>query len=683
MRLSSPGSRSAQVRFRWSNTCVFSSSKIPWNLRSAVPCGFLSTLRVGAYNGRIETPPNDLKPENAAGVRFGVPSSKEINHVSEESTGLSQSSSTGAFLSTARDGDSRVEKLLCAPWEQVRVAMGPGEQSQTAMISKSTSSTSQISMEESKDIAGARFISALRQGQPQELLSSLVRASKNPELMDSIPSTTILQIMRLLDPINPYKRFMQGLDPKVIDHLDDNCSETFRDLNKLLADHTSLYKYIIPKLLTHREKLGIQKYEILLNAAAVMGNRTLATDTWKEMVKYNHKPDVVLYNYYFEALCWPGALRNYSWRKRFALAGPSGPKYVVSRMFTGMTAEGVMGDAKTFGLLMTACSRDGDLESVKTIMKTVWKVDVDAIMKLHDESDSRRPDDILPGSALHPTSDLLFTMAHIFGSNNRAAVAMRVVDHVSNRFSVPVDERTWIELATWIYILSRARKNGHRLNGEEEVQLPKWTMEDLCKDMLSTNKLSMYVLDKTIRTLYHRKNPDAMLGMMIRGLDHQNKSPGDFIDSLEKKDKAVDLAQHSQSALQCEINRKRLEKSRDEFWIRQWTELLLDLRRDRAKRYRYQPPHVWERQQVTEVVLLFWRFRHPYFGFAYNMETGQVRLKTLRSAATLNRFKLGGPYRGPAISGAYPRRKRRIKRDFYAENGLHPQDQWNQDDDPS
>lgn len=679
MRLLPPGSRSFQFRFRWSNTSTSTSTKIPWNLSSAVPYGFMSTLPVDVHGNRIEIAPNSLNPQNT-GAPFGIPSSKETDDVSEGSTVLSHSCSTNTFLSSARDGDSRVEKLLRAPCEQVRVTGGFGEQTQTAMTSKPTSSTSLISMKESKAVAKVRVISALRLGQSQELLFSLIQASKNPELMDSIPNYAIAQIFRLLDPraiINPYKRFCQGLDERVTGQLKDFSLEAFRDLDKLLADYLALYETVIPLLVRRRKNLGAPTCEILLNVAAVTGNRSLADSVWSDMVRFNHKPDVVFYNHFFETFCWPGGLRKYSWRDRSALVGPTGVKLIVSRKFSRMIADGVMADTKTFSLLMTACSRDGDLESVKAILKRVWHVDVDAITGPDDASNSKSRDDILPGSALYPTSDLLFTIAHIFGSNKRVAVAMRVVDHFSRRFSIPVDERTWAELATWIYILTRAKNKRRRIYHEEFVRLPFWTMEAFIKAMYATSERSMRVLNRNIRTYYYLQCPHAMLEMMILGLDQHTKSPGNFISSLENMDRAVDIAQHSPSALEYEINRKLLENNRDHIWISTWVQLLLKTKPFLVECYSPHrcTPQIWERQQVTEVVHLFWRFRHRKSGLHYTIETGRVKLKETGSATADN----------SVINGAYPyvETQPKIRSDSYAENDLHSQDQRNKDEDPN
>lgn len=582
----------------------------------------MSTLPLDTHSDDL----NSLKPLNTTAPN-GIPSFKTTSDVSEDGAHLWQSTTTETYVQsaknaatethvqTAQDAVPTVKKPHYAPWEQMSLAIRSEEQTRTAITAKTFVSTSPITYEDAIAPTKTRFLNALCQGDPYELLSSLLETAEYPELIGSLPDTTVLQILRLMDPkplIDPYKLLHATLSPKVR-------SIANSELNQLLADYTSVYEHIIQKIFTDRQSLGFQKYEILLSLARTTGNRQLATLTWKNMLLNRHKPDVVCYNYYFEALCWHDAPRPHTRRvPPRSQGGPFGVKSIVQRMFGKMIQDGVMADAKTFGLLMTACSREGDLEGVKKILKKVWYVDVDAIMEASD--DSGRHDDFQPDSALHPTSDLLYTIAHIFGSNDNVTVALRIVNHISRRFSLSIDNRTWNELATWVYCLARKPSSYLRASYDIVEQIPKWSIEALCYTIASSTMPTMQVLHLAIKMFVIRDMIDGTLRMMIVGLVLHRKSRSISLSS-RTGDNPRALVKSSVSALQYTGELTRLEQDRDRYWIHQWVGLVLKGSRWYIGRDRIV---AWQREKLPAFVTLFWRYGGAW---VYRMSTGVVRLE--------------------------------------------------------
>lgn len=563
----------------------------------------MSTLPLDTHSDdRIESSLDSLNPLNTSAPNQ-ISSFKTTGDVSE---------------ATAKDAVSIVKKSQYAPWEQTSSAMRSEEQTRTAIKGINSISTSPITYEDHIAPIKSRLLDALRQGYPHEILSSLLEAVEYPELFGSLSDTAFLQVFRLLNPkhfIDPYKRFHAAVSPKRASRIAGS------EIEQLLAEYTSVYEQLIRKMFTHRKYLGFEKYEILLNLARVTGNRKLATATWRSMLYHGHKPDVVCYNYYFEALCWHDAPCPYD---RCGLprssGGPFGVKSIVQRMFANMIHDGVMADAKTFSLLMTACSREGDLEGVKKILKRVWYVDVDAIME--DGDDFGHSDDFHPGSALNPTSDLLYTIVHIFGSNQNVTVALRVVDHISRRFSLPIDQRTWIEMFQWSYHLSVKPSKRLHLSGEVGERVPFWALEALLHTMVSTTKPSMQVLHLAIKMFFRRHMLDSMLKLMIAGLVLQRKSISIFrssIATLNSTSRALVIP--SRSTLQYAAELARLEMERDGYWIQIWLTLALV-----GKRWYIGPERIfaWQRRMIPKLVNLFWEWRRVW---VYSMNTGTVALK--------------------------------------------------------
>lgn len=578
----------------------------------------MSTLPLDTDGDYVEFGPNSRKLANTTAPN-DTQSSMTTSDVPEDRTILWQPLPTETHVQTVNAGDSAVGVPQHLPWEQMGWASRSGEQTRTTTTIETTSSTSLITTEESMAAANSRVIAALRQGQPHEILSSILQASKDLAFIESLPNTAILQIVRLLDPkvfIEPYKQMYTDLPPSLYLYL----ARRSGGVPKLLADFKSVYECIVHKVIARRQALGFQKHEMLLKMAAVAGDTALATETWNSMLKREFKPDVECYNHYFEAWCWPKTEKLISPRPFLSESNEETlhVKRIVSRMFTSMIARGVMADANTFGLLMTAYSRGGDLGGVKVILKKVWGIDVDAIMDIDDNS--RSVDDLPPDSALHPTPDLLFAIAHVFGSTKNLAVGLRLIHHISCRFSVPIEDRTWRELLKWTFILSRHSSLKHRY-----VEfIPPWTVEVLWQTMISTHKPSMQVLNHVLKMFYWRRILHAALRVMILGLLLRKESQATYFRSVGERNKPSDnsLVQFSLSALQYKNHLESLENERDIHWINGFVQQIL-----KKKRW-FSDPEIqilrWERQKITEVVHLCWPYRAPMVALEYPINSGTV-----------------------------------------------------------
>lgn len=503
--------------------------------------------------------------------------------------------------------------------------------------------------------AKLRVAASLRREDAHQLIFFLGTACEDPTYLSSLPKTTISEILRLLDPQHLFesvKFLYRYLTPRNIDFLGGEAQQ----MDEIFKYYKSKVRSITDKLVADGRQLGLQEYKLLLNFARSMGDGDGSVEVWDEMIKHQVKPDTVCYNHYFEARCWEDTYYptektktricslylnirrtghnqpqygNRSERKdRLGYkVGSGGLKQEVTTKFTEMIARSVRPDGRTYGLLMTAYSREGDLQAVKSILKSVWDVDVDAIMK--SEDDFMSPAAIHADSPLHPTSELLCTIAHIFGSNSELAVAMRVVDHISRRFFIAIDRETWRELLEWTFALSKLRSKQARSCGLHVGQLPPSSVERLWKIMTShpyNIKPTIAMIDRVVRSFSRRHQADQMIHHMRAGLKFHESSQHTYKRlrlSIVRKTWSKGFFNESKHRLQQMTQVSLLRKYRDFLFISRWFRLLLRRRRG------YRPEDrilIWERQTLPKAIELFWHYR-PLRGISYLTASGKVEIK--------------------------------------------------------
>ena len=503
--------------------------------------------------------------------------------------------------------------------------------------------------------AKLRVAASLRREDAHQLIFFLGRACEDPMYLSSLPRTTISEILRLLDPkhlFDSVKFLYRHLTPKNIDFLRGEA----RQMDEVFTYYKSKVRSITDKLVADGRQLGLQDYKLLLNLARSMGDGEAAVEIWDDMIKHYVKPDTICYNHYFEARCWADTyypmektktricslylnmrrtghnhpLTGHRSERKDHLGykvGPGGVKQEVTIKFTEMIARSVRPDGKTYGLLMTAYSREGDLQAVKSILKSVWDVDVDAIMK--SEDDFMSPAAVHADSPLHPTSDLLCTIAHIFGSNSELAVAMRIVDHISRKFSIAIDRETWRELLEWAFALSKSRSKQARDYGLHVGQLPPSSVERLWKIMTSPPyniKPTIAMIDRIVRSFSRRHQADQMIHNMRAGLKLHESSQHAYKKlrlSIIRKTWSKGFFNESKHWLQQMAQVSLLRKYRDFLLISRWFQLLLRRRRG------YRPEDrilIWERQTLPKAIELFWHYR-PLHGISYLTASGKVEIK--------------------------------------------------------
>ena len=327
---------------------------------------------------------------------------------------------------------------------------------------------------EAREIWRNEVKEALVRRESYRLLAALRARDNDTQFFADIPSTTISEILKLLDP----DHFLAGYQDAYGELSDSAVLGMGRvPLEDLLEDYLQSIKKVIRSVSKCGKKLRLVDYRALLRCTRMCCDGGEADKLWAEMQEARIIPDTACYNDYLGAKCWNGmhvADTRFSFRvtpftllarnrarlgRKFAnyRMGEGGIKSVVTAIFKDMQRNGIPANQETFLHVMTALAREGDMDAVKAVLKKIFNVDVNAIMSDSYQPTSSETPRISETSPFYPTEQILFTVAHVFGSNNDIPTALRLVDHISQLYSIPIPASTWQQLLTWTFILAQAR----------------------------------------------------------------------------------------------------------------------------------------------------------------------------------------------------------------------------------
>jgi hypothetical protein len=329
---------------------------------------------------------------------------------------------------------------------------------------------------------------ALRVGTSHAVLRCLIRltlAMDEEELIrlwKKIPPTTFSEILRCLDPdhfLGEYQDKYRGITPQDAKLLGIPAS-SYPTYHQFSQQFLQEIMHIISARM-QVTALTLADYSYLLKCARATGNLEAATSIWAHLQAGDNeaKPNVECYNHYLGVKCWsetthPGSVysgrvieRNSAPRKwgvppvwsqgHRTSPRPGIIKKEILALFQEMVSSGLSGDETTFCYMMVTFARTRDMLGIEAILKRVWGVDVQAL--LISENLEPPAKKYSPDSPLHPTAQLLFTIAHAYGMNNEIPTALRLLDYVSRQYSIALDHDVAMELMGWTYTLSH--NHGH------------------------------------------------------------------------------------------------------------------------------------------------------------------------------------------------------------------------------
>jgi len=326
------------------------------------------------------------------------------------------------------------------------------------------------------------MLEIVREGHPDRVLLGLLNPEVARDFISNATDENFADAVCAIDPeyfIVPFRDLHYHLAPsteiepvyRYIKSFEERAATFINIINKLIEDR-----------MTTTDNIPFRVHRHLLKCLAACGAGESAKNVfYKSMPENHHIPDRACYNYLMEALIWNHA---YNGRERYKLrvtadrlairsfdtrplnlaghgvASPTNPenrhsvRIQVLKIFNRLVRQGVSGDEATFCHLMTAMAREGDMEGVKSILKSVWNIDMDGL-NTSDEEQLESPTFYDESSILRPSERLLLTIAHVFGSNNQIDTASALLDYVSRHYNISISNKVWDHLLGWAYCLFR------------------------------------------------------------------------------------------------------------------------------------------------------------------------------------------------------------------------------------
>lgn len=471
---------------------------------------------------------------------------------------------------------------------------------------------------------------ALRKREPDLTARCLLAASQANDLdfIRSLDEASFSDVLRVMEPANSIDKLASAhleLSDAMVAQLGiASMQQVAWDLSDVVSEITAIRR-------SDGIRLTLDDYAVLLRGARDLGNRHMANQLWKHLHRDNHVPNIDCYNYYmaiavFDRLHQPANARHKLRIIPFHMlarrhnprgdpfrgfsVGPGGVKDKVVGAFGQMLKNGAIANEESFRIVIMAAAREGELSTVRSVLRKVWNVDVDALLAGQEESEIL-PKQVPKDSTLYPTSKLLFTIAHAYGINNDIPTALRLVDFVARHYKLTISEEVWSQLFEWTFVLAcpHTGKNS-AVDGTKTGKLPLQSVMDLWVTMTGAPyfvRPNMGMYNRLIKNLSHRQMSPAIVEKMQEGrqiyfdsIDHARKLYTGLNSGLilsERDPTLVESLEH----LRSEWEISDLHRKRNLFWVKRWLRLLLSGMRKRIQvdfdgdwSYRHIPRLLWE-----------------------------------------------------------------------------------------
>jgi hypothetical protein len=349
------------------------------------------------------------------------------------------------------------------------------------------------------------FDDILREDHPERLLYTLTSSSKGRRFVAQASHEDFNRVCHRMDPRQMFAG-LKWIHRYIKPSLEQNLFE-FRSVRPL-EDRLSHFRLQITEIVQLRVDAGkpltSMVCHFLLHCARELADGPMARHVWEIMIpeqKLQKHLRLSHHNLYMEAICWSNTLdkkeqlqlrvtpRNLALRGSENSppgmvghrVGPVGIRQEVLEVFHQMVNREFEGNEETFTNLMVAMGREGDLAGVKSVLRSVYNIDVDLLCQV-DEEEVETPTVFEDGSSLRPTDRLLYTIAHVFGSNNQVRLANTLVSFVSRQYCVPITFEVWLQLLEWTLALVLPRAT--RTDKTKSMGKVHWSvLEDLWGEM--------------------------------------------------------------------------------------------------------------------------------------------------------------------------------------------------------
>lgn len=457
------------------------------------------------------------------------------------------------------------------------------------------------------------------------------------DFIRSLPENTLTEVLAQLQSkkglaktIAPYSR----LSPAIIHQLH------LPTAYNLIKGHLLNAVEILDYCKRSGKSLSVVDYRLILGFARWTGLKDVADTFWKSMQADDIAPDIICYNNYLGAIVSnlrhdPDARqtrRMTIFRTQMRAKSNPSTRYAAYRFGSGGIKENVMDlhremlkldivpNEETFRLLILGVGREGDLNTVKKLLRQVWSIDVDALADGPGEGQSNRELTILPTSPLYPSSFLIYAVAHVFGINNEIPTALRLVDHISQTYKVQVFDYVWHDLLEWTFVLSRPRQPSR---GEQAI-LPKssvWQLWQVMRKEPYNVRPTIDMYNILIKGLFEQQRTQDMWHYMCEALP--------LYETMRKETRTLNKALHRMlklsqpvGTLQQKYDRSRLNERVARLFLKRWVRLLLASMRSWR---RVDKDLHWSTRLIPKIVL-DWKEFMPS-NVWYDIAAGRVGIK--------------------------------------------------------
>ena len=345
----------------------------------------------------------------------------------------------------------------------------------------------------------------VEEGHPERVLRALLHPHIGAPFIRDASDQDFAHAFELLDPIH-----FLGERKKISRDIHVRLHIRFKIRKAvLLAEKFDWYLGRLEDILAHRRRSGhpptLEVYRQLLKWAEVVGSESLARDLFDSaMPQDGIVPDLSSYNSYLGACVWNGAYdvdfkykrRNIPLNLKFRerILAPKNSQYFLHlgrhryerpeddtvrghclSVFGELTKRGHKPDEATFVNLMLAMAYDGDINGIKSVLKSVWNIDVD-MLDQYDEEEIESPTFYEENDPLRPSPKLLHAIVYAFGTNNDAFHASFLLDYISRNYNLPIPSDIWMLVYEFTYVLAQKFSAARERQGQGVGKLPEGSL---------------------------------------------------------------------------------------------------------------------------------------------------------------------------------------------------------------
>ncbi|KKY21159.1 hypothetical protein UCRPC4_g03855 [Phaeomoniella chlamydospora] len=498
----------------------------------------------------------------------------------------------------------------------------------------------------------------LRDGQPDRVLHALRHEEWGLNFLENASPSLFEGTLKLIPPshfLAPYRanylQFLQKKDPdrivnlrevKVRPQVDSKVKGLYRVYTNLQDrfDNFSNNVDIILRQRRHfQHPLTLEEFVYLLEVAREMGDGDLADATFYEMSAVV-EPDLRCYNHYMAAKVWANAWDFYERDSRYVTrrmlslrqeekrrigftghrVGENGIRKQIIQVLHEMTDRGFEATCETFSHVIVAMGREGDLDGVKNVLRSIWRIDLDLLQQYDEDELDTTPNYFDRASPLRPTPSFLFSVAHAFCINREPLLALTAVDYISRLYDMQIPFEVWQELLEAM-LLKTIRRRWKKVDPERHIgTIPYSTFEDFWSIMLDQphnvepcETMHLFKAKAALRTIQTKQLFDS-IGTAVKMLDNAECEAytllNDFLDLCEDLAASTDFVENTMCipAIWFDMRNEiiQVQMQLDAVLNRIFVTIVQILRSRAVPKT--QEAYAWERVVIPKMVMVFEEF---------------------------------------------------------------------------